>query len=150
MAQGKGRSGARREPVFDSSPELRVETGDRPGGGKPPARKKRPRKARKARQKRSLIGRAVYWSLVLALWLVIGAVGDITAAELSGLIGQVFGGLSPGDQSGDDRAAIPEASPGDSGALVVRRTAVPQFARSQYVVNYKAEQAIHRGFLRTI
>ena len=62
--------------------------------------------------------------------LVIGAVGDITAAELSGLIGQVFGGLSPGDQSGDDRAAIPEASPGDSGALVVRRTAVPQSAVS--------------------
>jgi len=53
MAQGNGRSGARREPVFDSSPELRVDAGDRPGGGgKPPARKKRPRKARKARQKR--------------------------------------------------------------------------------------------------
>jgi zinc protease len=62
--------------------------------------------------------------------LVIGAVGDITAAELSGLIDQVFGGLSPGDQSGDDSAAIPEASPGDSGTLVVRRTAVPQSAVS--------------------
>jgi hypothetical protein len=31
-----------------------------------------------------------------------------------------------------------------------RRMAVAQFARSQYVINYKAEQAIHRGFLRTI
>ena len=41
MAQGKGQSGARREPVFDSSPELRVAAGDRPGGaGKPPARTK--------------------------------------------------------------------------------------------------------------
>jgi zinc protease len=58
--------------------------------------------------------------------LVIGAVGDITAAELSGLIGQVFGTLPPGDPS----AAIPEARPGDSGALVVRRTAVPQSAVS--------------------
>jgi zinc protease len=54
--------------------------------------------------------------------LVIGAVGDISAAELSGLIDQMFGGLPPGDSS----AAIPEARPGDSGALVVRRTAVPQ------------------------
>jgi zinc protease len=54
--------------------------------------------------------------------LVIGAVGDITAAELSRLIDQVFGGLPPGDSS----VAIPETSPGDSGALVVRRTAVPQ------------------------
>ena len=82
MAQGKGRSGARREPVFDSSPELRVDAGDRPdSGSKSPARKKRPRKAR---QKRSLIGRAVYWSLVLGLWLVIGAVGVIgwTGAHL--------------------------------------------------------------------
>jgi zinc protease len=58
--------------------------------------------------------------------LVIGAVGDITAAELSGLIDQVFGGLSPGDTGAD----IPETSPGDSGALVVRRAAVPQSAVS--------------------
>jgi hypothetical protein len=34
--------------------------------------------------------------------------------------------------------------------LHARCTAVSQFAPSQYVVNYKAEQAIHRGFLRTI
>jgi hypothetical protein len=34
--------------------------------------------------------------------------------------------------------------------LRARGTAVSQFARSQYAVNYKAEQAIHRGFLRTI
>jgi hypothetical protein len=31
-----------------------------------------------------------------------------------------------------------------------RRMAMPQFAHMQYVVNYKAEQAIHRGFLRMI
>jgi hypothetical protein len=35
-------------------------------------------------------------------------------------------------------------------SLHARRTAVPQFARSQYAVNYKAEQAIYRRFLRTI
>jgi zinc protease len=54
--------------------------------------------------------------------LVIGAVGDITAAELSVLIDQVFGALPAGDAG----ARIPEARPGDSGALVVRRTKVPQ------------------------
>jgi zinc protease len=54
--------------------------------------------------------------------LVVGAVGDITAAELAGLLDRVFGGLPPGD----DGAEIAEASPGDAGALVVRRTAVPQ------------------------
>jgi hypothetical protein len=35
-------------------------------------------------------------------------------------------------------------------SLRARRTAVSQFALSQYVINYKAEQAIHRGFIRTI
>ncbi len=58
--------------------------------------------------------------------LVVGAVGDITAAELSGLLDRVFGGLPPGG----DGAEIAEASPGDAGALVVRRTAVPQSAVS--------------------
>ncbi len=58
--------------------------------------------------------------------LVVGAVGDITAAELSGLLDRVFGGLPPGD----DGAEIAEASPGDAGALTVRRAAVPQSAVS--------------------
>ncbi len=58
--------------------------------------------------------------------LVIGAVGDITAAELAGLIDLVFGGLPPGDQDAD----IPDVSPGDDGALVIRRTPVPQSAVS--------------------
>ena len=62
--------------------------------------------------------------------LVIGAVGDITAAELSALIDLVFGGLPPGDQPGDAGPDIAETSPGDDGALVVRRTPVPQSAVS--------------------
>jgi len=58
--------------------------------------------------------------------LVVGAVGDITAAELSGLLDRVFGGLPAGDAG----AEIAEASPRDDGALVVRRTEVPQSAVS--------------------
>jgi len=58
--------------------------------------------------------------------LVIGAVGDITAAELAVLIDHVFGALPPGDAPGAAGANIPEARPVDNGALVVRRTAVPQ------------------------
>jgi len=43
--------------------------------------------------------------------LVVSAVGDITAAQLSGLLDRVFGGLPSGDQSGDDGAEIAEAHP---------------------------------------
>ena len=79
MAQGKGQAGGRREPVFDNSPELRVAASERSAGsaGKPPGRRKRARKPSKVRGKRLLIGRTIYWSLVLALWLVIGGVGTV-------------------------------------------------------------------------
>ncbi len=76
MALGKGQSGGRREPVFDSGPELRVAASERgTGGGRQPKRPGRSRKARGPR--RSLIGRLVYWSLVLGLWLAIGGVGTV-------------------------------------------------------------------------
>ena len=85
MAQDKGQSGARREPVFDSGPELRVAAGDRRREAAPANRRTKRKRARKStRARRSLIGRAVYWSLVLGLWLVIGAAGTIawTGAHL--------------------------------------------------------------------
>src|SRR5476649_2481525 len=82
MAQGKGQSGGRREPVFDNSPDLRVRAGDRPAAGAslPPARRpsRKKRKAkRSAGKRRSLIGRMVYWSLVLGLWVWIGGIGTV-------------------------------------------------------------------------
>ena len=82
MASKRKQTGARREPVFDNSPELRVSTGDRPApdaDDKPPVRrrKRRARKARAARNKRSLIARFAYWSLVVGLWLAIGGVGVV-------------------------------------------------------------------------
>ena len=79
MAQGREQAGARREPVFDNSPELRVGAGERSAGsaGKPPAKRKRARKPRKPRRTRSLIGRTIYWSLVVGLWLIIGGVGTV-------------------------------------------------------------------------
>ncbi|MGH6727418.1 MAG: transglycosylase domain-containing protein, partial [Pseudolabrys sp.] len=76
MAVRRGQEGARREPEFDSAPELRIAAGDR-AAGKPPAKRKRPRKVRKLGRKGSLIGRFLYWSLVLALWLGIGGVATV-------------------------------------------------------------------------
>jgi penicillin-binding protein 1A len=83
MPSGRGQSDARREPVFDGGPELRVSAGERsaPAAGKPPSKRKA-KHARKTRRggravKRSLAGRLVYWSLVLGLWLVIAGVGTV-------------------------------------------------------------------------
>ncbi len=54
--------------------------------------------------------------------LIIGAVGDITPAELATLVDRIFGDLPRGE--GDP--VLPEATPADSGALLVKRSAVPQ------------------------
>src|SRR5512139_430194 len=79
MASGRGHSNARREPVFDSGPALRVAAGDRaaPAPDRPAKRPRRKRKSGGRGKKRSLIGRLVYWSLVLGLWLAIGVVGTV-------------------------------------------------------------------------
>jgi penicillin-binding protein 1A len=80
MASKRGQAGARREPVFDKSPDLHVSADERPAPAaenKPRARprKRRPRKTRPARGKRLLIVRVAYWSLVVGLWLAIGSAG---------------------------------------------------------------------------
>jgi zinc protease len=54
--------------------------------------------------------------------LVIGAVGDIGPAELAALVDRIFGNLPQG--AGDP--ILPEAIPADGGALLVKRSAVPQ------------------------
>jgi penicillin-binding protein 1A len=82
MASKRKQTGARREPVFDNGPELRISAGDRPApdaGDKPSVRRRKPRtrKARPARKKRSLIIRFAYWSLVVGLWLAIGGAGVV-------------------------------------------------------------------------
>ena len=77
MAKGRGRSGNRREPVFDTSPELRVEAADRsaPAPIKPAPRRKKTSARKRRGPRRSLIGRIAYWSWCSALWVGIGGVG---------------------------------------------------------------------------
>lgn len=86
MASGPGRSGGRREPVFDDAPEVRVTPGD--GGTRPRKSSAKKKKARsKARgRKRSLIGRVAYWSLIACIWVCIG---------LTAVVGYVGAHLPP-------------------------------------------------------
>ena len=70
MAAAQGKSKERREPGSDSS-----------DGDSAPARTSRKKKGKGSGsggpKRRSLIGRAAYWSLVLGLWCFIGAIGVI-------------------------------------------------------------------------
>jgi penicillin-binding protein 1A len=87
MASKRKQRGARREPAFDKSPELRVSPGDRPApaadrpaaDSKPPARRRAQgaRKKRSGRGRRSLIARIAYWGLVVGLWFAIGVAGFV-------------------------------------------------------------------------
>jgi penicillin-binding protein 1A len=136
MAQGKGQSGARREPVFDSSPDLRVAPGERAtgGAGKPPAKRKRPRKVRKVRRKGSLIGRTIYWSLVLALWLAIGGAGVIawTGAHMPPLQSLEIPKRPPSIQIVDVDGR-PLATRGDNGGAVLPLKDMPSYVPQAFI-----------------
>ncbi|HET7191168.1 MAG TPA: PBP1A family penicillin-binding protein [Pseudolabrys sp.] len=87
MASKRKQKGARREPVFDKSPDLRVSPDDRPApaadrpaaDSKPPARRRAQaaRKKRSGRSRRSLVARIAYWGLVVGLWFAIGIAGFV-------------------------------------------------------------------------
>src|SRR6202142_4633230 len=136
MARGKGQSGTRREPVFERGPELRVAASDRATGGnsKPPAKRKRARKVRKLRRKRSLIGRTIYWSLVLGLWLAIGAAGTLawTGAHLPPIQSLEIPKRPPSIQivDLDDR---PLATPGDRGGAGPPLKELPSYVPKAFI-----------------
>src|SRR5450631_2449161 len=136
MASERGQSGTRREPVFDSGPELRVAASDRATGGnsKPPAKRKRARKARKAPHKRSLIGRTIYWSLVLGLWLAIGAAGTIawTGAHLPPIQSLEIPKRPPSIQI-VDLDGRPLATRGDSGGAVLPLKELPSYVPQAFI-----------------
>ena len=137
MASKRGQSGTRREPVFDSGPELRVNPGDRPagGGGKPPTkRKRRVKQTRKSGPRRSLIGRAVYWSLVLGLWLVIGVVGIVawTGAHMPPIQSLEIPKRPPSIQIVDN-AGRPLATRGDAGGAVLPLKELPSYVPKAFI-----------------
>ena len=134
MTSGRGQSGARREPVFDSAPELRVAAGYRPGGAGKPAKRKRASQPRKPRRKRSLIGRAIYWSLVLGLWLAIGGAGVIawTGAHMPPLQSLEIPKRPPSIQIVDVGGRL-LATRGDNGGAVLPLNALPKYVPQAFI-----------------
>ena len=139
MASERGQSGARREPVFDSSPELRVTASDRPGASRSSKSSskhsnRRPRKSRSRVRKRSLIGRTIYWGLVLALWVVIGAAGTIawTGAHLPPIQSLEIPKRPPSIQI-VDLDGRPLATRGDSGGAVLPLKELPSYVPQAFI-----------------
>ncbi len=118
--------------MFDSGPQLRVSANDRPGGGKPPTRRKRSKKSRAPR--RSLIGRMIYWGLVLGLWLFIGAVGTVawTGAHLPPIQSLEIPKRPPSIQIVDVNNR-PLATRGDSGGAVLPLKDMPSYVPKAFV-----------------
>ena len=84
MTSGRKKSGTRREPKFDSGfgPDMRLSATDRAApadrsNSKPRRKKSKRRKTRGSGWRGSFVGRAAYWGLVAALWVVIGGVGTV-------------------------------------------------------------------------
>jgi len=139
MASERGQSGARREPVFDSSPELRVAASDRQGTSRSSKSSskhsnRRPRKSRSRVRKRSLIGRVIYWSLVLGLWLAIGAAGTLawTGAHLPPIQSLEIPKRPPSIQI-VDLDGRPLATRGDSGGAVLPLKELPNYVPQAFI-----------------
>ncbi len=136
MAQGRGQSGARREPVFGSGPDLRLAACDRTVGGPSSSKRSKPRarKSRKGRAKRSLLGRLIYWSLVLGLWLAIGAVGTVAyvGAHLPPIQSLEIPKRPPSIQIVDVRGRA-LASRGDTAGAVLSLKELPSYVPKAFI-----------------
>src|SRR5271169_372382 len=133
MVQGREQSGARREPVFDNGPELRVGAGER-SDHKPPSRRKRARKPRSRARRRLRLGRVIYWGLVLALWLVIAGVGTVawTGAHLPAIQSLEIPKRPPSIQI-VDVAGRPLATRGDMGGAVLPLKDLPSYVPKAFI-----------------
>jgi penicillin-binding protein 1A len=132
MAQGRRQAGARREPVFDVSPALRVSAADRPGGGPKPRKRRRKRKARKP--KGSLIGRIAYWSVVAGLWLVIAGIGALawTGAHLPPIQSLTIPKRPPSIRIVDYQGH-PLATRGNMGGAVLSLKELPSYVPQAFI-----------------
>jgi penicillin-binding protein 1A len=137
MASGRGQSDARREPVFDSNPDLRVAAADRSAPGSPSKSpsKRRARRARKPRaRKHSLLGRLIYWSLVLGLWLAIGGAATIawTGAHLPPIQSLEIPKRPPSIQI-VNVSGRPLAVRGDAGGAVLPLKELPSYVPKAFI-----------------
>ncbi len=141
MARGRGKSGTRREPVFDAAPPVEIAPDDRPaaaGAASPAPRRRSPRK-RKTRsrgggRKRALITRSIYWALVVGLWLAIGGVGTVAwvGAHLPPIQSLEIPKRPPSIQIVDDEGHV-LAVRGDAGGAVLTLKELPSYLPQAFI-----------------
>jgi penicillin-binding protein 1A len=140
FGRGGKRSAERVEPRFEAAPrsrkgdDLRADPDDRPAPPRKKAAAKPASSRRAAKPRRSLIGRLIYWSLVIGVWGVLG---------LAGLIAYYASQLPPIDQ-----LAIPKRPPniailaadgsllanrGDTGGAAVHLSELPPYLPAAFV-----------------
>jgi penicillin-binding protein 1A len=132
MAQGPKKAGARREPVFDKSPPLRVSAADRPAAGPNPTKRRRKRKSRA--RKGSLIGRIVYWSVVAGLWLGISGISVLawTGAHLPPIQSLEIPKRPPSIKIVDDQGRL-LTTRGNMGGAVLSLKELPSYVPQAFI-----------------
>jgi penicillin-binding protein 1A len=139
MAHGKGKSGARHEPVFDAAPPIKIAPDEGPttASSDAPAPRRRKRKARRGGgggRKRSLLARSLYWALVLGLWLGIGGVGTVAyvGAHLPPIQSLEIPKRPPSIRIVDDGGRV-LALRGDAGGAVLALKELPSYLPKAFV-----------------
>jgi penicillin-binding protein 1A len=133
MAERKGQAGGRREPVFDASPPLRVDADDRPAAA-PARRRKRKTKSKSKRPRRSLLGRLVYWCVVLGLWCGIAGAATIvwTGAHLPSIQSLEIPKRPPSIQIVDINGRA-LATRGDNGGEIIPLKDLPGYVPKAFI-----------------
>ncbi len=140
MAPGRGKSGTRREPVFEAAPQVEIAPDDRPAGSEatPPTARRRPSRKRtgprRKTRKRSLAGRLIYWAVVLGLWAAIGGVGTVAyvGAHLPPIQSLEIPKRPPSIRIVDDAGRV-LAVRGDAGGAVLTLKELPSYLPKAFV-----------------
>jgi penicillin-binding protein 1A len=134
MARERGQAGKRREPVFDVAPPVRVAAADRPPGEAPPKRRTRKPARKDKRPRRSIVGRFLYWSLVLGLWLGIAGIAAVawTGAHLPPIQSLEIPKRPPSIRIVDDKDRL-LAVRGDTGGEVIPLKELPAYVPKAFI-----------------
>jgi penicillin-binding protein 1A len=137
---GRGKSGTSREPAFAAASPVELAADERaaPAPERPPSpQRRRPRKRKfrgRRKRRRSLVGRMLYWAVVLALWAVIGGAGTVVyvGAHLPPIQSLAIPKRPPSIEIVDDSGRV-LATRGDAGGAVLSLKELPGYLPKAFI-----------------